>query len=156
MPVSMPAATSWGSSHMGKWFRRYHRSMGFPDSILDLVTVTNEPRIETTDGRRSYKTIIWAVVDDGEVFIRSWKGVAGMWYQRAREHPEVRLHLNGTVLEAIAVHTPDSESIERCSQGLKREYRPGRSLDGMLRDEVLETTLRLDPLALSTEDSAAE
>lgn len=119
--------------------------MGFSDQLLELVTSTAEPLIETTDGERSTKTIIWAVVDDGEVFIRSWKGLDGVWYKRARAHPEVKLHIGDTVLEATAVHTPDAESIERCSAGLIREYRPGRSLDGMLRDEVLETTLRLDP-----------
>jgi hypothetical protein len=44
------------------------------------------------------------------------------------------------------VPATDPESIRRTSDGFVRKYKPGRSLDSMVRPEVLDTTLRLDPV----------
>jgi len=39
----------------------------------------------------------------------------------------------------------DAASVEACSAGLRRKYRRSYSLRSMLRPEILDTTLRLDP-----------
>jgi hypothetical protein len=60
--------------------------------------------------------------------------------------PEVSLIVNGEHHRFRAIPANDDDSVERASNGFRGKYRPGRSLDAMIRDEVLATTLRLDPV----------
>lgn len=120
--------------------------MSFDQEDLRLIDDTGEVDIETMRGARTYSTVIWIVVDDGEVFVRSVRGQSGRWYQRAQVQPEVVIHVAGRRIPARAHLAADEESVERTSAALRRKYRPGGSLDAMLRPETLETTMRLDPL----------
>ncbi|MGH8958061.1 MAG: DUF2255 family protein [Acidimicrobiia bacterium] len=119
--------------------------MAFSDRELQLISETPEVRIETHGNSRSYRTIIWVVVDDGEVLVRSVRGEKGKWYRRVLENPEVVLEAASIKIPARAVPATDASSIERTSEALRRKYKKGRSLDSMLKPEILETTLRLDP-----------
>ncbi|HUG09008.1 MAG TPA: nitroreductase/quinone reductase family protein [Acidimicrobiia bacterium] len=120
--------------------------MGFtPDDLL-LLEETREVRIETRRGDRTYRTVIWVVVDDGAVFVRSVRGESGRWYERVLADPDVVLHVAGRQIAARAESAADDESVELTSAALRRKYPPGQSLDSMLRPEVLDTTLRLDPV----------
>lgn len=119
--------------------------MAFSKTELQQISEAQEVRIETRAGGRSYRTIIWIVVDDGEVFVRSVRGERGKWYQRALQIPDVVVEAAGTKIAARAVLAADPHSIERTSEALRRKYRKGRSLDSMLVPEVLPTTMRLDP-----------
>jgi hypothetical protein len=106
-----------------------------------------EVDIETTrlDGTMRRVTI-WVVVVDGEVYVRSWKGDRGYWYQEAREMPdEVSIHVGDRVIPVRAIHAVDEVSIARCSYGLEIKYAGDPSTPGMLRSNVLETTMRLEP-----------
>ena len=101
--------------------------------------------IETRSGERTIGTIIWVVVDSGDVFVRSVRGESGKWYQRALANPEVALRVGDDRLNFRAVAADDPGSVERVSQALRRKYPPGGSLDSMLRPETLGTTLLLAP-----------
>ncbi len=101
--------------------------------------------IETRSGNRRFRTVIWVVVDGGDVLVRSVRGETGRWYRRALAHPAVDLVFGGNRLGFTAVHVTDPETIDRTSDALRRKYRPGGSLDSMLRPEVLGTTLLLEP-----------
>lgn len=116
------------------------------DEQLHEIAVTDEVLIETSDERGSKRTIIWVVVEGGEVFVRSVLGEKGHWYRRAVADPEVSLIVNGEQHRFLAVPAHDEVSVERASNGFVAKYQPGRSLDAMVRDEVLATTLRLDPI----------
>jgi hypothetical protein len=119
--------------------------MSFTTEELNKLDSTKEVHIETHEGSGVYRTIIWVVVDEGEVFIRSVRGDKGRWYQRALANPNVALLAGEVRIQAVAIPAPDPESVERVNQGLRDKYRPGGSLDAMLRSEVLGTTMRLDP-----------
>ena len=83
---------------------------------------------------------------DGEVLVRSVRGDRGYWYQCALDRPdEITLHLGKQHLAVRAIPAADPESIERCSRGLREKYAGDPSLPSMLRDNTLETTLRLEP-----------
>ncbi len=60
----------------------------FDTETLALLDRELEIDIETVrqDGRPK-RTTIWIVVDDGEVFVRSWLGDRGHWYRHARVRP---------------------------------------------------------------------
>jgi hypothetical protein len=82
------------------------------------------------------------------VFVRSWKGDRGYWYQSATQpDAKVALVIDGRTVP-ISVHdASDPASVERCSRALERKYPGDESLAGMLREGILGTTLRLEPVA---------
>jgi hypothetical protein len=121
----------------------------FEPDVLALLEREREVTIETTgrDGRVQ-RTVIWVVVDDGEVFVRSWRGDRAKWYVAALERPtEVNLLADGRHLPVVAVPATDEQSVARCSAGLLRKYARSTSRYGMVREEILGTTLRLEPRA---------
>ena len=121
--------------------------MPFDVETLARIDAAYEVDIESTrpDGT-TRTTIIWAVVDAGEVFVRSWKGDRGFWFQAAVDRPdELALIVDGARLPVRAVAANDDEGIARCSDGLSKKYKRDSSLPGMLLPRVLPTTLRLEP-----------
>jgi hypothetical protein len=120
--------------------------MAMSSDQLEILDEVNTVVVETRSGGRTIGTIIWVVVDDGEVFVRSVRGESGRWYQRALADPEVTLRVGDDRPRFRAVPADDAASVERVSQALRRKYPPGGSLDRMLRPEVLGTTLHLEPL----------
>ena len=87
------------------------------------------------------------MVDGQEVFVRSWKGDRGYWYQSATEpHAQVALIIHRRCVPVSAHDATDDESVARCSEQLRRKYARSQSLAGMLRPDILGTTLRLEPI----------
>ena len=119
----------------------------FDRSTLDLLDRAMEVRIETfrMDGMPRRATI-WLVVDGDEVFIRSWMGDRGHWYQNARENPDqVTLIVGQRTIPARVVWTDDDVLIDRCSRALQSKYRGDPATPSMVRPDALGTTLRVEP-----------
>jgi hypothetical protein len=128
--------------------------MELSDGQLAIIDDTGEVQIETFSvSGKATKTIIWIVVADGEVYVRSVQGEEGHWYVRALSNPLVAIHVAGERIEFRAVHVDDADTIGRVTEALRAKYRPGGSLDRMTRAEVLGTTLRLDPIDRDTGDA---
>lgn len=124
--------------------------MPFRTKDLETIAATREVFIETKAGSRAFRTVIWVVADDESVYVRSVRGEAGRWYQRALASPEVALRVGKQRIPARAVPVRDPETVALVSDEFRRKYRKGRSLDAMVRPEVLGTTLRLEPLTASS------
>jgi len=123
------------------------------DAQLAIIDDTSEVQIETFSvSGKATKTIIWIVVADGQVYVRSVQGESGHWYVRALSNPLVAIHVDWERIEFRAVHIEDADTIGRVTEALRAKYRPGGSLDRMTRTEVLGTTLRLDPIERDTGD----
>jgi hypothetical protein len=112
-----------------------------------ILDESNEVRIETNGRRGSVSTIIWIVVTGDEVYVRSVRGEEGRWYQRALADPGVSIDVAGEKIPFRAVPVDESAEIDSVTDALRAKYRPGGSLDRMTRDEVLGTTLRLEPVS---------
>lgn len=121
--------------------------MPFSRDDLDALDRAKEVRIETSAGpdQPIHKTIIWIVVDGDDVFVRSWRGVTARWYREALANPEIALHIGKQRLAATAVPAHDEDAVTRTSAALERKYEGDPSTRSMVRDEILSTTLRLDP-----------
>ena len=87
---------------------------------------------------------IWIVVDGEDVFIRTYRGKTSRWYRELLAGPGA-LVVDGRRVPVRAVPATDPESIKRVSDGYRKKYAKGGSLDAMLRRSVLPTTLRLEP-----------
>lgn len=125
----------------------------FSDEILDLLGQADEVHIEprSAGGQRVGPVTIWVVVVDGNVYVRSYLGPSGHWYQALLRHPTGVLHVDGRDVPFRAVRVDDQGEIARVSEAYRRKYErnwPKESAK-MLRDEVLSTTLRLEPQASS-------
>jgi len=112
---------------------------------LDQIASAREVLIETRNGEKIRQTIIWVVVGDGSVFVRSVRGQAGRWYQQALANPEVALIIGDDRYRFTASPAADADSVSRTSDGFRLKYGKGRSVDAMVLPEVLDTTLRLIP-----------
>ena len=107
-----------------------------------------EPELEietrSPDGQ-THRATIWTVVDAGDVFIRSWRGASARWYREIRATGTGVIHAAGRELPVRAIPATDPDSIQRCSHGIDHKYAGSRATRSMLRADVLETTLRLEP-----------
>jgi hypothetical protein len=118
----------------------------FAESDLAALAAAEEIEIETrAEGGIVHRTIVWPVVGNGIVYLRSYKGPSGRWYREALADPAVALHVDGRRLPATAVPAPDAPSVGACSAALRDKYRGDASLRAMLVANVLPTTLRLVP-----------
>ncbi len=111
-----------------------------------MLAAVDEIEIEThsADGD-AHRTIIWPVVRDGVVLIRSYRGAGARWYREALADPAVVLHVDGRRVPARAIPAPEAATITACSAALRAKYRGDPSLGAMLRPDVLDTTLRVEP-----------
>src|SRR5204863_5661749 len=97
--------------------------MSFEAGFVDKVDEAQLVEIETR--RRSgeaVRTVIWAVVDGGQLYVRSVRGDAGTWYRRIRAKPAGVLHIDGTAAAVRAVPVDDPVEVERVSEALRRKY----------------------------------
>ena len=113
---------------------------------LDLLERTREIHIETSraDGP-VHDAIIWVVVDGEDVFVRSWKGAGARWYREARANPAITVVAGERRIDATAAPATDADAVQRCSDGFLSKYRKSKSALMMVADDILDTTLRLDP-----------
>ncbi len=120
--------------------------MPFEPEILERLARARTIRLETraSDGP-VHRAIIWAVVHEDRVFVRSWRGATARWYREALANPAVAIHVGRERLPATAIPAADPDSIERCSVALLEKYAGDPSTDSMVRADILETTLRLEP-----------
>jgi hypothetical protein len=127
----------------------------FEESDLDLLATAKEIRVETRSAAGEvHKTIVWPLVRDGVVYLRSYRGPSGRWYREALADPGVALLFDRRRLPARAVPATDAASVEACSAALREKYRRSYSLEAMLDPVVLPTTLRIEPVAVGARAGA--
>jgi hypothetical protein len=121
--------------------------MTFPRDVLTFLDRTREVDVETrSSSGRVHRVPIWIVVAGDDVFARSWRGSGARWYREIMER-DGALVAGARRIPVHAVRADDPDSVRRTSEGYQTKYRGSRSTPSMLRDEILETTIRLDPPA---------
>ena len=116
----------------------------FDANILRELRDLHEVAIRTEKHPEAAVTI-WVVVADNEVFLRSVRGGKGRWYKDLAAGGPATLEFAGRRLAAQAFAVSDADAIERASGEYLRKYQPSPYAQSMVRDDVLPTTLRLEP-----------
>lgn len=121
----------------------------FDTETLRVLDETGEVRIETRRDADApeHRTIVWVVVVDGEVFVRSVRGPKGRWYRELSSNPEGALHAGEHRYPVHAAPATDETIVEAVSGAYRSKYEeswPGPTA-AMLRPEVLPTTFKLSP-----------
>jgi len=116
----------------------------FASEALRDLRDRNEIAIHTEKHPDS-AVIIWVVVADDEVFVRSVRGARGRWYRDLATGGFAMLDLGGRRLAVQAVPVADPAAIDRASREYLRKYRSSPYAQPMVKADVLPTTLRLEP-----------
>ena len=120
--------------------------MTFGESDLEQLAAIREIEVEThSTAGEVHRAIVWPLVREGVLYLRSFHGPAGRWYREALADPDIALVIEGRRLSARAVPAPDAASVEACSAALREKYRRSYSLAAMLAPATLPTTLRVEP-----------
>jgi hypothetical protein len=113
------------------------------DTLGELRDV-QEVAIRTEKHPKS-AVVIWVVVVDDEVFLRSWRGARGRWYRDLAAGGSATLEFAGRRLAVQAIPASDPEAVARVSREFLRKYQRSTHAQEMVRPETLPTTLRLEP-----------
>ena len=121
----------------------------FGAETLRLLDETKEVFIETRRDNDSpeHRTIIWVVVVEGEVYVRSVRGPRGRWYREISSNPEGALHVQDYRVPVRAAHAAEGPRVDAVSAALRSKYEQSspNSTAAMLRPDTLPTTLKLSP-----------
>src|SRR5882762_2532916 len=88
--------------------------------------------------------VIWVVVADDEVFVRSVRGTKGRWYRDLAAGGPAALEFTGGRLAVQAVPASDPAAVARASREYLKKYQRSPYAQAMVKSEVLPTTLRLE------------
>ena len=113
------------------------------DTLRELRDV-REVAIRTEKHRNS-AVVIWVVVADNEVFVRSVYGARGRWYRDLAAGGPATVEFAGRRLAVQAIPVSDSDAVARASREYLGKYQPSPYVQAMVKSEVLPTTLRLEP-----------
>jgi hypothetical protein len=120
--------------------------MPFDPLTRELLDKTRTVEIETSSPKGTvHRVPIWVVVDGDDVFVRSVRGSRARWYRELLARPGAVVTRSRRI-PVRAASASDPSSKRRMTLGLRRKYpTSGASLVAMVRPEVLDTTLRLEP-----------
>ena len=120
------------------------------EDLLWKIAESDEVEIETRRDSRSpvHRTTVWIVPTEYGVYVRSYKGKRGRWYQEALANPIVTIRLGRRKVTARAELEKNPLVIRAVNAGYRKKYgeRWPDDTQPMLRRSVLPTTLRLTPI----------
>jgi hypothetical protein len=121
------------------------------EDLLWRLAESDEVEIETRDSPRStpHRTTLWIVTTPDGVFIRSYKGKRGQWYQRVLENPRVAIRVGRRKVDARVVPESHAAVLRRVTAAYREKYgeRWSEETDAMIKPSVVRTTLRVLPVS---------
>ena len=118
------------------WPAETSRELAGADEIEVVVSAPDRPDVRTP---------IWAVAVEGELYVRSWKGDAGVWYRRARRHGTGAVVVTGRRHEVRFTPADEPDLNGRIDEAYRAKYGRSPYAAAMTRPPATATTLRLDP-----------
>ncbi|GIF00418.1 DUF2255 family protein [Paractinoplanes rishiriensis] len=97
-------------------------------------------------GRPVVRVPVWVVAVGGELYVRSWKGDAGLWYRRARRHGAGSVAADGREHPVRFVGSSDPALDAAVDKVFLTKYADSETAVAMTRPPAAGTTLRLEPL----------
>jgi hypothetical protein len=116
----------------------------FDADILSELRDMREVAIRTEKHPKN-EVVIWVVVADDQLLVRSVRGTKGRWYRDLAAGGPATLEFAGRRLAVQALPEREPGAVDRASQEYLRKYRPSPYAQAMVKREVLPTTLRLEP-----------
>jgi hypothetical protein len=120
------------------------------EDLLWKLAESDEVQIDTRRDAKSplHRTTTWIVPTEYGVYVRSYKGKKGRWYQEALANSLVTIRVGRRKVTARAELEHNPLVIRAVSAGFRKKYGerwPDETTD-MLKRSILPTTLRLTPV----------
>jgi hypothetical protein len=120
------------------------------EDLLWKIADSDEVEIETRHDPKSplHRVTIWIVPTEYGVYIRSYKGKRGRWYQEALANPMVTIRLGRRKVTVRAEPEHNPLVIRAVNAAYRKKYgeRWPDDTTAMLKRSLLPTTLRLTPV----------
>lgn len=120
------------------------------EDLLWKLAESDEVDIETRRDAKSplHRVTIWIVPTEEGVYVRSYKGKKGRWYQEALANPQVTVGVGRrkATARAEAEHNPRVTRAVNAAYRKKYGERWPDDTQAMLKRSILPTTLRLTPV----------
>ena len=117
------------------------------EDLLWKLAESDEVEIETRRDPKSplHRTTIWIVPTEDGVYVRSYKGKKGRWYQEAIANPLVTIRVGRSRVKARVEPEHNPLVIRAVNAGYRKKYgeRWPDDTQAMLKRSILPTTLRL-------------
>jgi hypothetical protein len=119
------------------------------EDLLWKVAESDEVEIETRlkPSSPAHRVTVWIVPTEDGVYVRSFKGKRGRWYQEALANPLVTVGVGRRKVNVRAEPERNPQVIRAVSTGYRKKYgeRWPDDTEPMLKRSVVPTTLRLTP-----------
>ena len=120
------------------------------EDLLWKIAESDEVEIETRRDSKSplHRVVIWIVPTEEGVYVRSYKGKRGRWYQEVLANPQVSIRLGRRQVKARAESEHNPLLIRAVNVAYRKKYgeRWPDDTQAMLKRSLLPTTLRLTPI----------
>jgi len=120
------------------------------EDLLWKIADSDEVEIETRHDPKSplHRVTIWIVPTEYGVYVRSYKGKRGRWYQEALANPMVTIRLGRRKVTVRAEPEHNPLVIRAVNAAYRKKYgeRWPDDTTAMLKRSLLPTTLRLTPV----------
>jgi hypothetical protein len=120
------------------------------EDLLWKIAESDEVEIETRRDAKSplHRVTIWSVPTEYGVYVRSYKGRRGRWYQEALANPLGTIRLGRRKVAVRAEPEKNPLVIRAVNAAYRKKYgeRWPDETKEMLRRSLLPTTLRLTPV----------
>lgn len=120
------------------------------EDLLWKIAESDEVEIETRSDSKSplHRVTIWIVPTEEGVYVRSYKGKRGRWYQEALANPQVSVRLGRRQVNARAEPEHNPLLIRAVNVAYRKKYgeRWPDETQEILKRSLLPTTLRLTPV----------
>ncbi len=126
--------------------------ISWPADVLDSFGSAEEIEISThrIDGSLRGYVPIWGVIVDGALYVRSYRGGNGAWYQHATAHPVGAIRVGGHQLDVTFAPAgqdvrPDVRPAVDAAYRAKYARYGDSYLRPMLAEQAVAATLRVNP-----------
>lgn len=113
----------------------------------DLAAIDDDGELTVAahraDGTLRNPRIVWHVVVDGALFIRSVRGESGAWYRGVRATGTGEVNAGG--VRAEVTFTPDDRHDAAIDAAYRAKYGTGSAVRSITSPVATATTLRVDP-----------
>lgn len=117
-------------------------------SLAERLRDVREVRIRTRSAQgEPHDTVIWVVVDGADrILVRSYRGAGARWYREATSGRPAALEVRGEPHPVSVERATDADRVAACSRGFEAKYAGDPATPAMISDDVLDTTMELNPL----------
>ncbi|MFN7998770.1 MAG: DUF2255 family protein [Bryobacteraceae bacterium] len=126
---------------------------GWAKEDLDSIAESDDLHISPfrEDGRTyGTPTWIWSVVVDSNVYVRSYNGPAGRWYQAAIQQKAGRITTAG-IMKEVAFHPVDGTIQDRIDDAYRAKYKGSPYLSPMINARARAATVKWFPVLRTQE-----